>query len=346
MIRILGNCHTFVGTLDLFTTSRLFYITLFVALLFPAITAADTNSIIVPGFKSQKQNSIFIDDEVLFNAISCDANFKESYLYDKNEIRTRNREALLSSVDERMLKSCEMDSKEVQRRLLSKSVVLVDTRSANEFESYRIPGSLNLSPFEIKSKSFLKPKHLVIVGNRANLLEMGLLCHELKQHGFKKVNFIKGGLGSWDKKLIGRDAYSIDGWMFGKITPREFVSLKSKMEWLILDVSNNDPSKNGSKFIYDGLKVIPFEIANMDSLGKVKNHMASFLNKNLYGFLIISNHGDRYSEVGKYLRKNKVNNVYFLDGGMTAYAKYFAVRKVFLARLQRGPVKLSSCSSI
>ena len=229
MIRILGNYYAFGGALDLFTTSRLFYITLFVASLSPAITAADTNKIVVSGLASQKQNSKFIDDEIISNDISCGANFKESYFDDKNEIRTSNREALLSSVDERMIKSCEMGSEEVQRRLLSKSVVLIDTRPANEFESYRIPGSLNLSPFEIKSKDFLKPKHLVIVGDSANLLEMGLLCHELKQHGFKKVNFINGGLGSWDKKLIGRDAYSIDGWVSGKITPRKFVSLKSKV---------------------------------------------------------------------------------------------------------------------
>ena len=71
MIRTLGSYYAIGGTLDLFTTSRLLYITLFVALLSPAITVADTNKIVVSGHESQKQNSKFIDEEVISNGVSC-----------------------------------------------------------------------------------------------------------------------------------------------------------------------------------------------------------------------------------------------------------------------------------
>lgn len=323
-------------------SNQLLYVTLFVTLLGSATTVA-ANKVVAPG--PSAQNFKFIDDEATSNDINCGVDFKESYIDGENQVRTNNREALLSSIDFRMMKSCGIGSEEVQRRLLSNSVVLIDTRPVNLFESYRIPGSLNLSPFEIKSKGFLKSKHLVIVDDSANLMEMGLLCYELKRQGFKKINFINGGIGSWEQKLVGRDVHSIDSWVFGKISPRKFVSLKSKMKWLVLDISN-DVSDKSFKFINDDLKVTRFEMEDANSLAEVKKHMTSFSNKSMHGFLVVSKNGERYSEVERYLKENSIKNIYYLDGGMEAYAKYMVEREVFLARLKRGPVRSKSCSNI
>ena len=339
----------YTSTVDCYSNKskigRLFYTALFTSLLIPTNISADTNKIFVSDLNPQKQNTQFLNNDVSSDEISCGVNFKGSYFEDDIEVSTNNREALLSSVDERMIQSCKIDTSEVQRRLISKSVVLVDTRSEDEFESYRIQGSLNLSPFEIKSKEFLKSKHLVLVSDNSNLIEMGLLCHELKKHGYKKVSFMNGGIAAWGEKLIGRDAHTIDRWALGKITPKKFASIKSKIDWLVLDVSM-DLNKSNSQYVFDGLKVISFDMENEQNLDELKKHLTTVSNKNMYGILVVSMNGESYSDVDKVLTKNNIKNIYYLEDGMSSYAKYMAERKVFLARLKRGPVKSRSCSSI
>ncbi len=286
-----------------------------------------------------EKHSIYNSDELI-----CGVDSNRSYL--EEGIRAGNRDVLLSSIDERVIKSCEMDIVEVKRRFLSKKIVLIDIRPPKEFGNYRISESINMPPFEIKSKTFLKNKHVVIVGNNDNIFDMGLLCHELKLQKFKKVNFIKGGIGSWEDNLIGRDASTEERWEFGRISTRKFVSLKSKIAWLVLDASADNEALYSWKSKLGNIRVVRFDINNSTNLNIVKNHMNLFEKKSLYGILAVSKTGEKYGEVDDFLRNNNVKNVYYLDGGIEAYEKYTAEREVFLSRLKRGPVKSYSCNSV
>ncbi|MCW8965101.1 MAG: rhodanese-like domain-containing protein [Candidatus Pacearchaeota archaeon] len=289
------------------------------------------------GLKSNVINNV--------NKFSCSANQDAPDLSGRDEKAKNNRENALNSVDERLIKSCVIGFDEVQRRLLSKSVTLVDIRSAKEFENYRITESINLSSYLIKSKDYLKSKHLVLVGDKVDLLELGLLCRELKEHGFKKVNFLKDGMSPWSGRLIGQNAESTDGWQFGKIEPREFTSLKSKLKWMVLDTRNSGLTKRDFDFIYQGLDVIAFRGGNANDLEKVNNFMSSQASNNLYGFLVISERGDDYRDIAGYLEKNHVNNIFYMDGGLINYSSYLADRNAFLARLKRGPADLRTCGN-
>lgn len=279
------------------------------------------------------------------NKFSCSANQDVSDLSVRDEKAKNDREKALNSVDERLIKSCVIGFDEVQRRLLSKSVTLVDIRSEKEFENYRIPGSINLSSYTIKSKDYLKSKHLVLVGDKVDLLEMGLLCRELKEQGFKKVNFLNDGMSSWSGRLVGQNAKSIDYWQFGKIEPREFTSLKSKMKWMVLDTRNQDAKNKGFDLIYQGLNAIPFRTENANDLEKVRKFMSSQASKNLYGFLVISERGDDYRDIAGYLEQNHVDNLFYMDGGLINYSDYLVDRNAFLARLKRGPADLRTCGN-
>lgn len=286
---------------------------------------------------------IKIGDEV--NKFSCSANQDVFDMNNRNRKKAVDREKILSSVDAQLINSCLISTNEVQRRLLSRSVSLIDIRSAKEYESYRLPGSLNLSSYAIKSKDYLKSKHLVIVGDKVDLMEMGLLCRELKEQGFKKVNILKDGMSSWGKKLAGQNAELNNSWLFGKIEPREFTSLKSKMKWMVLDVSGEEVNKKELDFIYQGLDVVSFGVGDEGGLKKVKGFMSSQSDKNLYGILVISNHGSGYGEISKYLETNNIKNVYYMDGGLREFAIYLQGRKAFIARLKKGPANLMTCSN-
>ncbi len=342
VIKILKIYRTCSGTKRPLQIAHYFCISVFVALLGIAATSADTSEIVEPGSQYLGQNHDFVNDVPNASNLTCDASYAGRHLED--EIRTSDREALLGSVNESMIKSCEITSEEVGRRLLSKKVVLVDIRPANEFESYQISGSLNLPSFEIKNKSFLKSKHLIIVGNRSGLMDMGLLCHELKLQGFKKVNFVSGGIGSWGKELVGRDAGSINQWAFGKITPRKFASLRSKMKWIVLDVVD-DLSEKKDESSYGDLKVESFDIRNPEIINKVNNYIDTFSGTKLFGILIVAKNDTHYRRVESYLKGKEMSNIFYLEGGSAAFKRYWAEREAFLARLKRGPLVLNSCGS-
>jgi hypothetical protein len=65
--------------------------------------------------------------------------------------------------------SCLVSPIEVHEQWTNDKVLLIDVRRSSEYERFRIPGSLNLAPFAIKSKAFLKNKNIVLVNEGRSL---------------------------------------------------------------------------------------------------------------------------------------------------------------------------------
>jgi rhodanese-related sulfurtransferase len=75
--------------------------------------------------------------------------------------------------------------------------VLVDTRSATDFTGFHIDGAMNISPSELRSKTFLIKKSVVLMGNGKAEREQYIDCKRLKSNGFKQVKVLHGGMPSW-----------------------------------------------------------------------------------------------------------------------------------------------------
>ena len=98
----------------------------------------------------------------------------------------------------------------------SKRTVFVDIRPQRQFNRAHIPGSLNIALHFIKSKTFLKTMHLILVNQgfaRASLVEGVSL---LRECGFQ-VHILSGGLTSWKQhgekvageKKVGGEIYMV-----------------------------------------------------------------------------------------------------------------------------------------
>lgn len=74
---------------------------------------------------------------------------------------------------------------------------LVDTRSPREFEALHIDGALNATPAEVRSKTFLRDRTLVLVGSGKAEQELYVACTELKSRGFPRVKVLRGGMPLW-----------------------------------------------------------------------------------------------------------------------------------------------------
>lgn len=75
--------------------------------------------------------------------------------------------------------------------------VLIDLRRPTEFAELRIPGALNIPPHQIKTKGFLRNKHLLLVDAGYRYGSAERTAAELEAAGFEEVRIIEGGLNAW-----------------------------------------------------------------------------------------------------------------------------------------------------
>ena len=93
--------------------------------------------------------------------------------------------------------SCVINPADLAHKLKSPGTVLVDTRSAVDFAEFHIEGAMNISATELRSKSFLRDKSVVLIGNGKAEREQYIECRRLKSTGFRKVNVLRGGMPAW-----------------------------------------------------------------------------------------------------------------------------------------------------
>ncbi|MFZ2313994.1 MAG: rhodanese-like domain-containing protein, partial [Methylobacter sp.] len=93
--------------------------------------------------------------------------------------------------------SCVINPADLAHKLKSPGTVLVDTRSAMDFAEFHIEGAMNISATELRSKSFLRDKSVVLIGNGKAERELYIECRRLKSTGFRRVNVLRGGMPAW-----------------------------------------------------------------------------------------------------------------------------------------------------
>lgn len=74
---------------------------------------------------------------------------------------------------------------------------LVDVRAAADYDAAHIDGALNLALGQIRTKSFLRDKELILVGSGKAEGELYEACAALKAQGFDKVRVLQGGMAAW-----------------------------------------------------------------------------------------------------------------------------------------------------
>jgi rhodanese-related sulfurtransferase len=93
--------------------------------------------------------------------------------------------------------SCPIEPREAAHLLKSSNAVLIDTRRSVDFVNFHIDGAMNLNPAEVRSKSFLRSKSVVLIGNGIGERELYIECSRLKSNGFKQTRVLQGGMPAW-----------------------------------------------------------------------------------------------------------------------------------------------------
>lgn len=199
------------------------------------------------------------------------------------------------------------------------SIVLVDTRLAEIYQQFHIPGSINISLGFVKTKKFLADKSVVLVDNGFALSSLLKARSELIEYGFSKVFILAGGIVGWH-----RSGGEIDGDLFAAsqaclITPTQLYLETGRNDLVTIDVSGS--AKGDGLDNKMDLQRVPF---SQEAVGNFRASVAPLIigRSAMPGaVLIISDSGQWYEEIALVL-KGLPTDIFYLTGGKAAYRAY------------------------
>jgi rhodanese-related sulfurtransferase len=206
----------------------------------------------------------------------------------------------------------------VLRKLNKKNdVILIDIRNRKEFEKFRIPGSINIPLFAIKTKTFLKHKTLVLINEGYNYGPLEQECKGLRGSGFTAAWVLNGGLNDWREK-----GAPIDGDVFvqkelNRMPSQVFFEEKDYENWLVIDASR---SKNPeSHYLIPQTISIPFADDAEKFVSSIKRIMERHEKTPFLSLLILNENGGQYERIEKLIKEAEIRNVFYLKEGLMGY---------------------------
>jgi len=222
----------------------------------------------------------------------------------------------------------------------NKAIFLVDIRNKAKFDNFRIPGSINIPLYAIKTKAALRTGSLVLInaGHRYGQLEK--TCRQLRKSGFK-ASILAGGLNRWQQAGGRLEGDPFAKKELNKVAPQAWFQEKKYKNWVVVDVT-----ENGS-----GKELIPWSasVSFKDDSESFNNRIAEVVavtDKNsLLSVLIVSEDGEGYGQIEKAMENSGIKNLFFLKGGFRGYRKFLEDQMLMGQGAKKRKVGVKGCSS-
>lgn len=203
-----------------------------------------------------------------------------------------------------------------------RKITLVDVRSAADFERLKIPGSINVPLFAVKTKPFLKSNPLVLVNEGYGYSPLEMECRRLKKAGYK-VSILDGGLPAWrraDGALLG-DLFALQD--MKRVSSQTFFKEKDYDNGLVVDISSN--RTKDSKQLIPSAVHLPFSDKlngkNVVSFRKKLRQIAKDKNRPFSSVMIFDQDEAQYEQI-QALFANSGLNIFYLKDGLVGYKNY------------------------
>ena len=230
--------------------------------------------------------------------------------------------------------SLAVTAKELLNQTKSNEMVLVDIRSPVEFERLRIPGSINVTLYAIKTKAFLKTQPFVLVNAGFQWRDLENECHRLQKNGFEPAILV-GGLVAWHSEGAPLEGDRLLITAYREVSAYIFFHEKDYVNIKVVDVSPK-PSPDSQKLFPGNVHV-----NNIESLLKhVKRKDPG------YRILVLFNeHSDPDEKFEKALKKAGISNVFCLEGGLNGYRRFLRNTALSLKSKKERIVTLGGCNT-
>lgn len=227
----------------------------------------------------------------------------------------------------------------VMQRMDANDVIVVDVRRPEEFETFRIPGSINIALFAVKTRSMLAGKAVVLVNEGYRYLRLERECKKLRKAGFD-ISILAGGLNRW-RRAGGRiegDPFAIR--TLNRMPANVLFEEKDCANWVFVDAApKNEPALSK---LMPYAKAIPFSGGGIGFAAELKKIMSG---KNPLTFVAIAGtDGKGYSAMESVLSKGKVKDVFFVQGGAAAYRRFLENQTRMWEQADRRRVTVEKCS--
>ena len=198
---------------------------------------------------------------------------------------------------------------------LADDALVVDVRLTKHFEEYHALGAVNLPGESVLQKSYLKNRPFYIVGEAYSRQTLGTLCGRLKEKGFTQAKVIKGGVLSLATvRKTNRPASMVESHY---VDPRAMViELFANQSRLVL--LGKDVEKQS------GLGGLPSNVVLNLENSDAPSQLAEAASDERYPTFVLGDEA-AYREVRSWFSSRHMSNVYFVEGGVTAFRDF--VRK-------------------
>ncbi len=238
-----------------------------------------------------------------------------------------------------------------QRLKSNKDIVIVDVRDSAQFKKFRIPGSVNISLFAIKTKTFLMSRPLVLVNEGHSYRQLADESEKLLEAGFI-VSILDGGLYGWKQKNgpLEGDVFTQRG--LNRISPQTYFTGKHTENRLVINVSRTAVSlpagpvgkthkataNNKNSQVQPDTLHIPFINDPKRFVQELKLVIKNHKEKDFFSVLLCDEDGKTYEEIDRHLQAAGIHNVLYLEGGLDAY-KTFEQQHVVMTQVKRVATK-------
>lgn len=230
----------------------------------------------------------------------------------------------------------------VLRKLKKKEkIVLVDVRNREEFEKFRISGSINIPLFAIKTKTFLKHKPLVLINEGYHYSPLERECKRLRDAGFTATCILSGGLNAWKEKgaTVNGDIFAQKN--LNRMPPQIFFEEKNDESWILIDVSK--PKNQETLSLIPQAIAIPF----IDNAGKfvssIKRVMEKHEKTSFLCFLILNENGEQYEKIERLIEETGLRNVFYLKEGLMGYKGFLKQQALMRQPKEHSRKTLKKC---
>ena len=243
-----------------------------------------------------------------------------------NFLQTDDLNAIKSRALPPATSACRINIEQAKRYIRSKSGLLVDVRAKKSYHQSTIPSAINIPLYAVKTKSYLKGKHLILFDDGSNPLRLVNECRQLISKYGMKISVLKGGIRQWNNGGKGKG-------ILYKLTPDDYLASINVGRWVIIDASGNKEARA----IFSGSQLIDFAKIESNDLTEITSAI-----KQGKDIVVLTDYGESTQQLAE-VQQRFDQPVFLLTGGVKGYADFLSNRERFLSRLERGPVKAVQC---
>ena len=207
--------------------------------------------------------------------------------------------------------------------LLAKpEAVVVDLRLPVQFAQARLPRSLNLQAFALKSHKEWKNRTLILVDEGHAPAELMAEVAALRAAGFGDVRALAGGVAAWARQGGPLEGTADLPVQIAQITPAQFTRSQAAGRWRVIEIAPDAAAA------YPGAEVVADRKALEPLLGHLPSPPPGALPQRT---LVIAPDMETYAHIEKRFGSFDTAGLYYLQGGSRALRQFRSLQKAIAA---------------